>query len=212
MRMRRLKWAKEYIEQSKDVIFDPSSIKGNWNQVLNRDCIHIEIGSGKGDYLLGMAELYPTCGWVGIEKNESVMALSLRKIENTKEYVKFIYSDAQDISSWFMKGEVDVIHLNFSDPWPKNRTAKRRLSSDSFVKQYEIILKDDGEIQMKSDNRSLFEYSILQFQNSNFKLVELSLDYRSEVHDEDVISEYEQKFMQAGPIYRAVWKKVPQEV
>ncbi|MDL2276096.1 tRNA (guanosine(46)-N7)-methyltransferase TrmB [Breznakia sp. OttesenSCG-928-G09] len=211
MRMRKLKWAKEYIENSDCVVFDPEVVKGQWSAFLNRDAIHVEIGTGKGDYWIGMSNLYPKQGWVGIEKNESVAALALRKAGETQEHVRFIYGDAANFSSWFGEKEIDVIHLNFSDPWPKRRTSKRRLSNERFIELYHKVLKDNGEIQMKTDNRSLFEYSILQFQDAPFKLKELYLDFRSEQHDEDVISEYEQKFMENGPIYRAVWEKQKEE-
>lgn len=102
---------------------------------------------------------------------------------------------------------MDVIHLNFSDPWPKKRYAKRRLSSASFLDQYKRILSRNGEIQMKTDNSALFEYSLIEFQNAGFKMVEVSVDYRREKHDEDAITEYEQKFISLGqPIYRCVWR------
>ena len=102
---------------------------------------------------------------------------------------------------------MDVIHLNFSDPWPKKRYAKRRLSSATFLDQYKRILSRNGEIQMKTDNSALFEYSLIEFQNAGFKMVEVSVDYRREKHDEDAITEYEQKFISLGqPIYRCVWR------
>ena len=207
MRMRRLKWAKDFIEQSEDKVTHPNELKGKWNSFLKRERIHIEIGSGKGDYWIGMAELYPESGWIGIEKNESACALSLRKVEAPKENVKFIYGDASIIDEWFDKGEIDVIHLNFSDPWPKQRTSKRRLSNERFIKKYLDILKVDGEIRMKTDNRKLFEYSVLEFQNNGFMLMDINMDFRAEQHDEDVISEYESKFMELGPVYRAIWKR-----
>ena len=100
-----------------------------------------------------------------------------------------------------------MIHLNFSDPWPKKRYAKRRLSSATFLDQYKRILSRNGEIQMKTDNSALFEYSLIEFQNAGFKMVEVSVDYRREKHDEDAITEYEQKFISLGqPIYRCVWR------
>lgn len=207
MRMRKLKWAKAFIDSSESVVKLPETHKGNWHETLNRKTIHVEIGTGKGDYWLGMANLYPDVAWIGIEKNESIAALALRKVVFPQAHVRFIYGDAALLEEWFAPQEIDVLHLNFSDPWPKRRTAKRRLSNERFIEKYYQLLHDDGEIQMKSDNRSLFEYSLLEFQNGGFKLIELSLDYRSETHDEDVISEYERKFMEHGPIYRAVWKK-----
>ena len=101
-----------------------------------------------------------------------------------------IQKDAANISEWFSAGEVDVIHLNFSDPWPKKRYAKRRLSSSQFLDQYAQILSDEGQIQMKTDNSSLFEYSLIEFQNAGYRMIEISVDYRRETHDEDVMTEY----------------------
>lgn len=208
MRMRRLKWAPQFLKDSEMVIQEPTEYKGKWKSIYQKEKLHIEIGTGKGDYWIGMSELYPETLWVGIEKNESVAALAVRKSGETSENRRFIYGDAQVIDEWFAPGEVDVIHLNFSDPWPKNRTKKRRLSHPSFLKKYETILKQDGEIIMKTDNSSLFEYSIIEFQNNGYYLCDFSVDFRREIHDEDVISEYERKFMeQNNPIYRAIWKR-----
>lgn len=208
MRMRRLKWAPQFLKDSEMVIQEPTEYKGKWKSIYQKENLHIEIGTGKGDYWIGMSELYPETLWVGIEKNESVAALAVRKSGEISENRRFIYGDAQVIDEWFAPGEVDVIHLNFSDPWPKNRTKKRRLSHPSFLKKYETILKQDGEIIMKTDNSSLFEYSIIEFQNNGYCLCDFSVDFRREIHDEDVISEYERKFMeQNNPIYRAVWKR-----
>lgn len=208
MRMRRLKWAPQFLKDSEMVIQEPTEYKGKWKSIYQKEKLHIEIGTGKGDYWIGMSELYPETLWVGIEKNESVAALAVRKSGEISENRRFIYGDAQVIDEWFAPGEVDVIHLNFSDPWPKNRTKKRRLSHPSFLKKYETILKQDGEIIMKTDNSSLFEYSVIEFQNNGYYLCDFSVDFRREIHDEDVISEYERKFMeQNNPIYRAVWKR-----
>ena len=119
-----------------------------------------------------------------------------------------IQKDAANISVWFAAGEVDVIHLNFSDPWPKKRYAKRRLSSSQFLDQYAQILSDEGQIQMKTDNTSLFEYSLIEYQNAGYRMIEISVDYRRETHDEDVMTEYEEKFVSLGqPIYRCVWTR-----
>lgn len=208
MRMRRLKWAPQFLKDSEMVIQAPTEYKGNWKSKFQKERLHIEIGTGKGDYWIGMSELYPDTLWVGIEKNESVAALAVRKSGEISDNRRFIYGDAQVIDEWFAPGEVDVIHLNFSDPWPKNRTKKRRLSHPSFLKKYETILKQDGEIIMKTDNSSLFEYSIIEFQNNGYYLCDFSVDFRREIHDEDVISEYERKFMEQNkPIYRAVFKR-----
>ena len=174
MRMRKVKWATDYLPTANCLVKEPSKQAGNWKKLLGTDTLHIEIGCGKGNYSLDMAKMYPDTGFIAIEKNESA---------------------------------ADVIHLNFSDPWPKKRYAKRRLSSATFLDQYKRILSRNGEIQMKTDNSSLFEYSLIEFQNAGFKMVEISVDYRRDKHDEDAITEYEQKFISLGqPIYRCVWR------
>ncbi len=183
MRMRKVKWATDYLPTASCLVKEPSKQAGNWKKLLDTDTLHIEIGCGKGNYSLDMAKMYPDTGFIAIEE------------------------DASSIGEWFGPREVDVIHLNFSDPWPKKRYAKRRLSSATFLDQYKRILSFNGEIQMKTDNSALFEYSLIEFQNAGFKMVEISVDYRREKHDEDAITEYEQKFISLGqPIYRCVWR------
>ena len=169
MRMRNLPWAKPYLNEHKHVVSNPCEMKGKWKQHLNRNILHVEIGCGKGDYFTKMGLLHNDCGWVAIEKNHSVAALAMKKfdlIEEDKNHMALIQDDATAIESWFDEKEVDVIHLNFSDPWPKKRAHKKRLSSHTFIKQYAKILSDDGEIQMKSDNKDLFEYE-RRFMNLN---------------------------------------------
>ena len=211
MRMRKLPWAEDFLKEQDVVIKDPSSYAGTWKTLLGKERLHVEIGTGKGDYLLQMSQMYQDCGWIGIERNNNVAALAVRKYTNMEEpgnHVAFINDDAEEISSWFQQGEVDVIHLNFSDPWPKKRAHKKRLSNEKFIHQYEEILSPQGEIRMKTDNSSLFEYSIIEFQTCGWYLVEFSVDFRRLEHEEDAISEYERKFMEKGqPIYRAVWRK-----
>lgn len=209
MRMRRLKWAEDYLKNSPSRVMEPASEKGKWKKRLKQDRLHVEIGTGKGSYSWQMADRYPNEAFVAIEMNESAAGLAARKYdENPRGNLALIYGNAADLTDWFGNGEIDVIHLNFSDPWPKRRNAKRRLSSPSFLKQYQQVLSEDGEIQMKTDNSGLFEYSVLEMLNAGFILEDLSVDYRREDHPEDAITEYENKFMEAGqPIYRSVWKK-----
>lgn len=213
MRMRKLPWAEDFLNEQEVVVKEPAQYKGTWKEMLDCTCLHVEIGTGKGDYWTKMSQCYPDFGWIGVEKNSSVAALAVRKfvnMEGKKEHMRFIQDDAEEIAQWFAHGEVDVIHLNFSDPWPKKRAHKKRLSNHKFIPQYADILSDDGEIQMKTDNSSLFEYSIMEFQNEGWYLHDFSVDYRRVEHDEDVITEYENRFMERNqPIYRAVWKKHP---
>lgn len=209
MRVRKLKWAEDFLKEQDVMIQDPAQYAGKWKQLLKCESLHVEIGSGKGDYWKAMSEQYPLEGWVGIERNTSVAALALKKVEGSEqENRRFIVADATEIENWFADGEVDVIHLNFSDPWPKKRNSKRRLSHASFLDKYRKMLSEDGKIIMKTDNSSLFEFSLLELQNNNYHLEEVYLNYRQDDHPEDAITEYEAKFMSKGnPIYRAVWQK-----
>ncbi len=208
MRMRRVQWAIDYLQQAECRIKDPSGLKGKWKEFLQTDVLHVEIGCGMGNYSLQMSKMYPEQGFVAIEKNDTAAGKAAKKYDEDTEKGKllFIHGDAAQIEEWFDENEVDVIHLNFSDPWPKKRNAKRRLSSHSFLEQYKHILSENGTIQMKTDNSKLFSYSLLEFQNAGFKMKEIDVDYRSITHDEDAFTEYEQKFVEKGqPIYRAVW-------
>lgn len=211
MRMRRLPWAEEYLDKAEVVVKDPAAMKGRWREIVQGERVHLEIGCGKGDYWNLMAQKQPQDGWIAVEKNVSVAGIAVRKFDtmnNDLNRMRFIWGDAEKLDEWFAEDEIDIIHLNFSDPWLKKRAHKKRLSSQSFIARYENILKKDGCIQMKTDNSSLFEYSVLQFQEGGWKLSEFSVDYRREEHEEDVITEYEQRFLTLGqPIYRAVWIK-----
>lgn len=210
MRMRKKPWAKEYLESLSQVVFQPSQHQGKWRELLQRTTLHVEIGSGKGDYCTKMAKLYPDVAWIAIERDASVSAVALKKCQGIlPENMLWIVAEASEISTWFSVGEIDVLHLNFSDPWPKKRYAKRRLTSPLFLPTYLTLLKEQGEIRLKTDNNGFFEYSVLQCGGYPLKMEEFSVDFRREQHDEDAISEYETYFMELGqPIYRAVWRKV----
>ena len=209
MRMRNKPWVEAFLADfsTEVLINDPISYKGSWHQVLACDKLHVEIGTGKGDYWLTMAEQYPRDGWIGIEKERNVAAMALKKsLSVNLKNIKYILNDADKISEWFAIDEIDVIHLNFSDPWPKKRNTKKRLTHDSFLDQYRLLLKDDGQIIMKTDNQKLFEYSLLNMQ-ATWQLVDVWLCFRQS-EQLDAITEYEKKFMEEGkPIYRAIWQK-----
>lgn len=209
MRMRKKKWAEAWLDNHNDYIFSvPSNQKGNWRKLLSSEVIHLEIGMGKGDYTIGMSKLYPSEGWVGLEKDISAAATAARKVIDNELPIannRMIVSDAINLEEWFDEDEISTIHLNFSDPWPKKKYHKRRLSSDSFLNIYKKILKNNGEIIMKTDNEDLFESSLETFKEAGFKVVYVNRDFRSEKHDEDVISEYESKFISEGKvIYRLI--------
>lgn len=210
MRMRKKKWAMPYLEANTDfVIFQPESNKGNWKKILNKDILHIEIGCGKGDYFIQMSNMYPDEGWLAIEKDYNCAAVAAKKaLENRPDNALMIAHDAANINEWFLDEEVDFIHLNFSDPWPKSKNSKRRLSHSNFLQQYFKILNKNGKIILKTDNKKFFEYSLIEFTNFGYKLENVWVDFRDEDHPEDAISEYEAKFMALGqPIYRAIFSK-----
>ncbi len=208
MRMRKKKWADPYLQAHSDFIYEqPENYKGKWKELFNTSDLHVEIGMGKGGYLNQMASMYPESGWVGIEKDRSVAAVAARKVlesENPNlENKRMIAGNAEHLLEWFEQGEVDTIHLNFSDPWPKKHYHKRRLSSDSFLDIYKIILSENGKIVMKTDNSLLFEDSVLYFLKNGFTFTEFYVDYRKKEHPEDAITEYESKFIEEGkPIYK----------
>lgn len=209
MRMRKLAWAADFVQENDKVTHDPTVNKGKWKQVLGVNELRVEIGTGKGDYWIGMSQKNPTVGWIGIEKDTNIAALALKKAEELAlPKSAYINNDADAIDTWFENGEVDAIHLNFSDPWPKRRNSKRRLSHGNFLKKYTDILSDHGQIIMKTDNQKLFEFSLVEFGSHGFELKEVFVDFRREEHEDDQITEYEQKFMDLGqPIYRAIWEK-----
>ena len=202
MRLRNVKGAKEKIELSSYIIKDYKSYKGKFNKLFNNNHpIWIEIGMGKGSFIINMAKLNPQINFIGIEKFDSVMVravekLSLEKIDN----LKLIKMDADKINDVFEK-EIDRIYLNFSDPWPKDRHHKRRLTDSNFLIKYDDLFKSSKNIIFKTDNRKLFEFSLKSFTDYGYKINNLSLN----LHDDDipnVETEYEIKFSNKGyPIY-----------
>lgn len=205
--MRKKKWADPWLQEHADYIYsDPQEYKGKWRDLLGCKELHVEIGMGKGGYLLQMAQMYPDIGWVGMEKDHSAAAVAARKsLERENPDIhnnRMIVGDAENMADWFAPGEIDVIHLNFSDPWPKKKAKKKRLSSASFLQMYTDLLSENGCIRMKTDNTGLFEDSVLYFLQNGFTFKEFYVDYRREEHPEDAVTEYEAKFMALGqPIY-----------
>ena len=208
MRLRNVKGASEIIEKSLYVIKNYEECKSKYNMVFgNNNPIHIEIGMGKGDFIINMAKKYPNINFIGIEKFDSVLVRAIEKIDDDIPNLRFIRMDATDIDSVFYN-EVDTLYLNFSDPWPKNRHEHRRLTSERFLRRYDNLFIKDKKIIMKTDNRKLFEFSIISFTNYDYKIEELSLDMYNDDIKENVQTEYEKKFHEKGyPIYRISVKK-----
>ena len=200
MRLKHVKGASEQIESS-DYIIKETNIKKK--DLFNNDNpLYIEIGMGKGDFLIENALRYPNINFIGIEKYDSVIVRAVQKLTDRNiPNLKLLRMNANEIDKVFKK-EVDLIYLNFSDPWPKDRHAKRRLTSDIFLKKYDTILKNK-HIIMKTDNRNLFEYSIMSFTDYGYKIKEISLDlYKDDITD-NIPTEYEKKFVEKGfPIYK----------
>ena len=194
MRQRNVKNKKEIINNSNYIILDANKLKGSWNNVFqNNNPIYLEIGMGKGDFILENAKRYPDINFIGIEKFDSIIALAIKKIPEGINNLKLIRMDAMNIGDVFDK-EIDRIYLNFSDPWPKPRHEKRRLTSSNFLNLFESVFKNNKEIMMKTDNRHLFEYSLISFNNNDYKIKEISLDLHSDNCDDNIETEYERKF------------------
>lgn len=214
MRLRNIPGAKDAIENSKYVVHDVKEKKGKWTEVFgNENPVYVEVGMGKGRFIMDMAALYPDINFIGIEMYDSVLLRALQKMEekeNSGQILKnlfFIRMDARELPLVFAKGEVKKIYLNFSDPWPKERHAKRRLTSRQFLQRYEQILPQEGVIEFKTDNRELFEFSLEEVKEADWEL----LDYTFDLHHDDkmnkgnVMTEYEEKFSSQGnPIHKLI--------
>ncbi len=210
MRQRNVKNKKEIINNSRYVILNPSDNKGKWQSVFqNNNPIYLEIGMGKGDFILENAKTYPNINFIGIEKYDSIMALAIKKIENENvSNLRLIRMDAITLSDVFIH-EISQIFLNFSDPWPKKRHARRRLSSEIFLKEYDNILTNKKIIEMKTDNQKLFEYSLVSFNNNNYLIKKISFDLHKSEIENNIMTEYEKKFSQENkPIYYVKVEKI----
>ena len=198
MRLKNIKGAKEIVESSAYTIRNPKEYKGKFQTLFDNDNeIHIEIGSGRGSFIYNMALAYPDINFIAIEKYESVIYNLINKLNNNSlTNLKLICTDANEIDEIFDR-EISLIYLNFSDPWPKKKHAKRRLTSEIFLRKYDLIFKNRNIIIMKTDNQDLFEYSIKSFVDENYKINYISLD----LHKTDVFNietEYEKKFSSKG--------------
>jgi tRNA (guanine-N7-)-methyltransferase len=202
MRLRNVVGAKDKINSGDRSFDNPLELKGKWNQVFkNSNPIHIEIGTGKGGFIIGMAKRNPKINYIGIEKYDSVLVRALEKLEESEvSNVRLVRFDAIKLTELFAENEVSRVYLNFSDPWPKVRHAKRRLTHKNFLTQYQNILVDDGELHFKTDNRALFEFSLESLCNYGVNLKNVSLDlHQTEFHlRENVTTEYERKFSEKG--------------
>ncbi|MBR6402917.1 MAG: tRNA (guanosine(46)-N7)-methyltransferase TrmB [Eubacterium sp.] len=202
MRLRNVPGSRETIADSEFVTHNEESYKGHWKDIFQNDNpIHIEIGMGKGTFIMEMARTYPNINFIGIEKYSSVLVRALEKREEEPELknLTFIRMDAEYIENVFDEEEVSEIYLNFSDPWPKDRNAKRRLTSSRFLGRYTHILKKDGHITFKTDNVDLFEFSVDTANECGWKIDCITRDlHNSEYNKGNIMTEYEKKFSGLG--------------
>lgn len=209
MRLRKVKGATEVIENSSYVILDYKEYKGCFNKVFkNNNPIYLEVGMGKGNFIIENAKRYPDINFIGIEKFDSVLVRAIQKLEGLDLLnLRFIRVDAKEIDEVFSK-DITKLYLNFSDPWPKDRHKERRLTSPTFLKRYESIFEENVQIEFKTDNRSLFEYSLLSFSSEKYQFEDISLDLHKSDYPNNIMTEYEEKFSKKGnPIYYVKIKK-----
>ena len=214
MRLRNIPRADGVIDAHRAVIKKPEEQRGQWAQVFgNEKPIQIEIGMGKGQFILNMAKAHPEINFIGIERYSSVLLRALEKYDTEEfenlENIRFICMDAREIEAVFAPAEVDKIFLNFSDPWPKARHENRRLTSPVFLDKYDKIFKEKAYIVQKTDNQKLFEYSLSTLSQHGYAFSEVNLDLQNEANDDNIMTEYEIKFTQKGnPIYRVKAEKI----
>ncbi len=204
MRLRNIPGAGDVIDASPYVVHEPESMRGKWNTIFEKEQpLHIEVGMGKGRFIMDMAEAHPDINYVGIERYSSVLLRAIQKMEareNKPSNVKFICMDAKNICDFFAEGEVDRIYLNFSDPWPKDRHAKRRLESREFLALFDKVLKKDGTIEFKTDNRALFDFAVEELEPAGWKAAVITYDLHAdeELMKGNIMTEYEEKFSSIG--------------
>lgn len=206
MRVRKRKGAEEHLANNPHyVILNPEDAKGRWHDVFGNDRpIHIEVGSGKGGFITRMALKNPDINYIGIDIQLSVLSYALDKVLASEvPNVKLLRVDGSSLTNYFEDGEVDMMYLNFSDPWPKTKHEKRRLTYKDFLDTYKRILPEHGEIHFKTDNRGLFEYSLASFSQYGMTLRQIWLDLHASNYEGNVMTEYEEKFSNKGQvIYR----------
>ena len=209
MRLRNVPGARDVMDANEYVYTEPEGMAGTWSQIFgNNNPVHIEIGMGEGRFITTLASMNPDINYVGIEKYSSVL---LRAVEKQDELclpnLRFIRMDAENITSVFGKEEVDRIYLNFSDPWPQDRHAKRRLTSRQVCARYDEILKSTGRVEFKTDNRPLFDFSVEEVNEAGWKLSVCTYDLHNDekLVEGNVMTEYEERFSSQGnPICKLV--------
>ncbi|TCL57296.1 tRNA (guanine-N7-)-methyltransferase [Kineothrix alysoides] len=210
MRLRNISGSREIIGESEFAVREPEKQKGNWQNVFcNSQPIHIEIGMGKGRFIMDMAKAHPDINYIGIEKYSSVLLRAIQKMgqQEALPNVRFVRMDAETITEVFAEEEVERIFLNFSDPWPKDRHAKRRLPSREFLARYDKILTKEGQLEFKTDNKDLFLFALDELEDAGWRAEKVTRDLHrdEEMMQGNIMTEYEDKFSSLGnPIYKYI--------
>ena len=216
MRLRKKPWADYELENNKNLIKNPKDFKGKWQKLFNNNNpIHIEIGTGKGQFIATMSILNPNINYIAIERQKNVIVTALKKAreQGVKDNIFYFVADVSSILDFFEPREIKRIYINFCDPWPnKKKWGKRRLTHKNFLNLYETLFETNGEVFLKTDNTQLFEFSLNEISQKGWLLKNISLDLHKSDFKDNVKTEYEQKFSSLGaPIYRleAYFKKQP---
>ena len=202
MRLRNIPGARDAIAASPWVIHKPEKKCGLWKSVFENDHpLHLEIGTGKGRFIMQLAQEHPEINYIGIEKYSSVLLRCLEKQEELQlQNLVFIRGDAELLNTYFAEGEIEKIYLNFSDPWPKERHARRRLPSSEYLRRYDRILAQGGVIEFKTDNKDLFEFAVDEVTQSAFEIAQITRDLHNDpvMNVGNIMTEYEEKFSKKG--------------
>lgn len=209
MRLRKIKGADEAVAASPYVVWESPNNAGCWREFFGNEYpIHIEIGMGKGRFLMNMAKAYPEINYIGIERYTSILIKAIKKMEaEPLPNLYFMCMDAANLEQTFSPGEVDRIYLNFSDPWPKERHARRRLTSVEYLRRYNTVLSPDGLLEFKTDNEYLFDFSLESINEAEWKLLGCTRNLHQDIHmnQGNIMTEYEEKFsVQGNPIYKLI--------
>ncbi|SFA84830.1 tRNA (guanine-N7-)-methyltransferase [Acetitomaculum ruminis DSM 5522] len=214
MRLRNIPGSEEKLFLDERVINEPDKLKGKWKEFFGNDNeLFVEIGMGKGKFIIENAIKYPKINFIGVEKYSSVLIRALEKldkVENPPSNIRFMRFEAENIRDIFENGEIEKIYLNFSDPWPKDRHAKRRLTARGFLEKYYDVLDGNGKIEFKTDNTSLYEFSLEEAKESSFDIEAFTTDLHNDetLNRDNIMTEYEKKFSEKGNnIYKIILKK-----
>ncbi len=202
MRLRKKPWIEEAMKELQNeyvYMQDLEKFKGKWQEMFPGKRLCLEIGCGKGRFTIGMAELNPNKAFIGVETQHDIAYYPAKAAKDKKlDNVRIICANAENLTDWFEPGEIKEIYLNFSDPWPKARHTKRRLTHRNFLEKYKQLLGKGGHLRFKTDNRGLFDFSVEEFKEFGLEIIALSYDLHNSEYDNPVQTEYEQKFSALG--------------